>query len=400
MVAITRGGTLADAIAGTIPRLVFEPATVEEAAEALAACARDRLRVGFVGGGTELELGAPPTALDVVLRTRRLARTIEHVAADQIVVVEAGVPLAELQRRLAPHGQRLALDPPLPERATVGGIVAANAHGPRRHRFGASRDLVVGMTLVRADGAIAKGGGKVVKNVAGFDVPRLLVGSLGTLALVATLTFRLHPLPECESTVLLRDLAKEKMRALVVAIQTAQLEPSSVVALEEDGRLRLAARFEGFAPGVAQQLHGMVAMAKRMGLGAEPLDETSARAFWSRHDAVRTLGRFRARLAALPSLVDEMMERALRPLLGVLCPGMAALYPTLGLAFVSGEPTSSRASLARRGGTVILTAATPTLRERCEVWGSPPAGLSVMRRMKDQFDPEHRLAPGRFVGGI
>jgi len=154
----------------------------------------------------------------------------------------------------------------------------------------------------------------------------------------------------------------------------------------------------------------MVAMAKRMGLGAEPLDETSARAFWSRHDAVRTLGRFRARLAALPSLVDEMMERALRPLLGVLCPGMAALYPTLGLAFVSGEPTSServagavaaaRASLARRGGTVILTAATPTLRERCEVWGSPPAGLSVMRRMKDQFDPEHRLAPGRFVGGI
>ncbi|HET9597430.1 MAG TPA: FAD-binding oxidoreductase, partial [Anaeromyxobacteraceae bacterium] len=225
MVTAARPGGPEDAVLGAVPRLVLEPATVEEAGEALAACARDRLRVLFVGGGTDLELGRAPEGVDAVLRTSRLARVVEHVPADQIVVAEAGLTLAELQRHLAPHGQRLALDPPLAARATVGGAVAANAFGPRRCRFGASRDLVVGMTFVRADGTVAKGGGKVVKNVAGFDVPRLLVGSLGTLAFIGTVTFRLHPLPEAAATVAVAVPDAARLRALAAAVVAAQLEP-------------------------------------------------------------------------------------------------------------------------------------------------------------------------------
>src|SRR6266542_2393298 len=174
-----------DAVLGVRPRFAVEPETLDEAAEAMRALAMDRLAVVFVGGGTDLELGAPPTRLDAVLRTTRLAKIREHAPSDQIVAVEAGMTVAALQRALAPHGQRLALDPPEPERATVGGVVAANAFGPRRTRYGPVRDLVIGITIVRADGVVARGGGKVVNSVVGSVPPRLPCGPPRRLALVA-----------------------------------------------------------------------------------------------------------------------------------------------------------------------------------------------------------------------
>ena len=192
-----------DAILGVQPSVVFEPESIEEAVEVMRETGRDGKSLAVVGGGTDLELGTPPSRLDVVVRTRRLARVIEHAPSDQIVIAQAGMTLSALQQTLAPHGQQLALDPPLPERATVGGIVAANAFGPRRARYGSVRDLIIGISLVRADGTLARGGGKVVKNVAGFDLPKLLVGSLGTLGMIVSATFRLHPLPEDTATLLM-----------------------------------------------------------------------------------------------------------------------------------------------------------------------------------------------------
>jgi glycolate oxidase FAD binding subunit len=399
-----------DAVLGVAARLTVEPGSAEEAAEVLRACAGDGLAVLFVGGGTDLELGAPPRELDVLLRTRRLARVVEHAPADQIATVEAGMPIDALQRHLAEHGQRLALDPPLPGRATIGGVVAANAFGPRRLRYGAARDLVVGMSFVRADGTPARGGGKVVKNVAGFDVPRLLVGSLGTLALVTTVTVRLHPLPEAEATVLVPSLPAAGLRPLVTALLDAKLEPTSAAAITEGEHLRLGVRFEGFAPGVAEQRDRFLALADRVGAPAEALDATAARAFWERHDAVRTEGSLRARVSAPPAAIALAQERALAPLVAALRPGAAALYPTLGFAFASGEPTSidaavqaveaARSALAPLGGSLVLTAAPAALRARVDVWGPAPAAIAVMRRVKDELDPRHRLAPGRFVGGI
>jgi glycolate oxidase FAD binding subunit len=410
MVAGAREGTPADAVLGMVPRLVLEPATVEEAAEAMRACARDRLRLLFVGGGTEVELGRPPAALDAVLRTGRLARVVEHAPSDQIAVVEAGARLSDLQARLSLHRQRVALDPPLPGAATLGGVVAANAFGPRRHRFGSARDLVLGMGFVRADGTPAKGGGKVVKNVAGFDVPRLLVGSLGTLALITTVTVRLHPLPEAEETVLAPDLDVAAVREVATALSAEQLEPSAVAAVLEGGRFRLGIRLEGFAPGVAEQRRQLLALAERLGRRAEPLDGGAASAFWARHDAVRGEGPLRAKISAPPAALAEVARAALAPLLSSLEGGVAAAYPTLGLCFASGRPVGAgsvaravevaRAALARLGGALVLCAAPAEVREVVDPWGPPPPAVALMRRVKARLDPEGRLAPGRFVGGI
>lgn len=399
-----------DAVLGVAPRLVFQPGSAEEAAAAMQACARDRLRVAFVGGGTDLGVGAPPSGLDAVLRTGRLDRVVEHAPSDQIVVAEAGLTVAALQRTLARHRQRLALDPPHGERATVAGVVAANAFGPLRTRFGTARDLIIGATLVRADGVGVRGGGKVVKNVAGFDLPRLLVGSLGTLGLITSVTFRLHPLPEASATVALDRLAAPAVLPLLSAVREAQLEPASVTLLSDGGILRLGIRFEGFGPGVRQQAERLAGLAARAGLRAEPLDERAAEAFWARHDELRTSGTVRARLAAPRSALPAVLSEVLAPLHAALDGGWAVLAPTVGAGFVGGTPGAPEAAaealaLARRAlearrGSLVLAEAPPGVRAGLDAWGAPPSSLAVMRSLKARFDPEGRLAPGRFVGGL
>src|SRR6266566_10159205 len=186
-----------DAIAGVPARYVAEPASTQEAAAVLRAAAAQDLAVVVRGGGTRQDWAVPPRRLDLILETRRLTGVVEHAAGDLIVVVRAGTPMAELQDKLAPAGQQLALD----AGGTVGGTVAANASGPRRLLYGTARDLLIGVTLVRADGVVAKAGGKVVKNVAGYDLGKLVTGSYGTLGLIAGCAFRLHPLPAATAVV-------------------------------------------------------------------------------------------------------------------------------------------------------------------------------------------------------
>jgi glycolate oxidase FAD binding subunit len=399
----------ADAVLGVVPRLALEPGSVAEACEAMAALARDQLAVVFAGGGTDLDLGAPPARLDAVLRTRRLDRVIEHAPSDQIVAVEAGITLAALQAHLAPHGQRLALDPPCPDRATLGGIVAANAFGPRRTRYGAVRDLVIGITVVRADGVAARGGGKVVKNVAGFDLPRLFCGSLGTLGLVAEVVFRLHPLPEASATVCFGGLSAATARSLATAVLDARLEPVAVTALSEGAAFRLALRFEGFGPGVREGTERALALGEGSGAAGERIDGEVEGALWARHDALRLRGEVRAKATFAPAALPVVAE-ALRPLASALSGAGVVLYPTLGIAFATGDlgdagaaaraVEAARATLAPANGALVLAGAPPALRALVDVWGSPPPALAVMRRLKRELDPEGRLAPGRFAGGI
>jgi glycolate dehydrogenase FAD-binding subunit len=404
--AVARAVEAQDAVLGVRPRIAVEPATVEEAAEAMRSFAGDRLAVVFVGGGTDMELGVAPARLDAVLHTRGMAKIREHAPSDQIVAVEAGMRLADLQKHLAAHKQRLAIDPPFPERATMGGIVAANAFGPRRTRYGPVRDLVIGITIVRADGAVAHGGGKVVKNVAGFDLPRLFCGSLGTLGLVAEVVFRLHPLPEASATALFEGLEASDVAESIPVLRDLGVEPTAVAALPSQGRFSLAVRFEGFAPGVREQLERTLA---RAGSGAR-LEGGEEAALWARHDAIRCAGDVRCKATFAPAALTRAAA-ALAPVVGALRGGALVLHPGPGVGFVSGaldgaeraaaaiEP--ARAALAPLGGgALVLSAAPADLRARTSPWGPPPPALEVMRRLKNELDPEARLAPGRFVGGI
>jgi len=368
-----------------------EPRSVAEAARVMEQLAREGKRVAFVGGGTELELGPVPDRIDAVVRTRGLGRVVEYQPADMVMVVEAGLTIGELQAAAREHRQRLALDPPWPDRATIGGIVATGAFGPRRARYGAVRDLIIGVQLVRADGAVAHGGGKVVKNVAGFDLPKLACGSLGTLGLIAGATFRLHPLPEASETVVVPGLSAAEVVAMVSRVRAAQLEPAAAAALRGPSGYDLALCFEGFGKGVEQQTGKL----RQLAPSARAAEDA-----WTRHDEVRTGGPLRVKVAALPTQLPEV-DRLLSPL------GLRfAWYPTLGLGFASGAAgeqaaaliADARAELLRRGGSLVVQAAPAGL--RVDRWGPPPPSFPVMQRVKQNFDPDRRLNPGRFVGGL
>jgi len=395
------------------------PSTLAEATEALQRADRDRERILFLGGGTELTLGAPPDGVEVLLSTERLERIVEYAPLDQIVAVEAGVRLASLQDVLARSGQMLALDSPWAGRATLGGLVATNAFGPRRTRYGSIRDLIIGISMVRADGTEARAGGKVVKNVAGFDLPKLMVGSLGTLGFIATVTFRLHPRPETERTVLFPDLDADAVRQVALALRQAQLEPGAVAALVHeggddlgvrfDGRFELGVRFEGFEAGVRQQAMKLLDLATGQRWRAESIGAETARAFWARHDDAReSSAGFRAKLAAQPMDLERVANAAIGSLFAALEVPRCVCYPTLGLAFVAGEvriagQVAAAVSAAREAvpeGSVVIHAAPPDVRAAVDVWGPPPAALPLMRAVKQRLDPARRLAPGRFVGGL
>jgi glycolate oxidase FAD binding subunit len=404
-----RPGEARDAVAGVRPAAVFSPVTVEEAAAVVAESAREGRALVFAGGRTDMDLGAPPSRLDAVVETGGLARILEHAPSDQIAVVEAGVTIAALQRALAERGQRLALDPPRPDHATVGGVIAANAFGPLRASAGSVRDLLIGVSFLRADGVSVRGGGKVVKNVAGFDLPKLMVGSLGTLGMIATATFRLHPLPETGATVMFAGCTPGEVDAIATALREGALEPASVVALSSgQGRFDLAVRFEGFGAGVTEQRERTASL--RPGKPNEIADAGAEAAFWARHAAIREGGPLRVKVAAPRDATEAVARRALDPL-SAAAPGAAAWYPTIGLGFLAGDPAGSegaavdvlaaaRDALRGLGGSLVVCAAPPEISSRVDPWGPAPVSFPLMEAMKARLDPDRRFAPGRFVGGI
>src|SRR5580692_11354407 len=192
-------GTAADAVAGVIPSYVASPSSTDEAAALLRAATEAGLAVVPRGAGTGFSWGAPPSRCDLVLDLRSMDQVLEHAAGDLVARVQAGATIGQLSVALGSAGQQLALD--VPAEATVGGVVATGTAGPRRYRYGAPRDLLIGITMVRADGVVAHAGGKVVKNVAGYDLGKLLAGSYGTLGLITEATFRLHPRPPASAYV-------------------------------------------------------------------------------------------------------------------------------------------------------------------------------------------------------
>jgi glycolate oxidase FAD binding subunit len=388
--------------------IALEPTTLGECSEILAQAARERQRVAFIGGGSAGQVGNIGPEPDVLLGTRRLDRVVEYAPEDQVIVAEAGLTLGRLREVAAANAQCFGVDAPLAERATLGGLVAVGAFGPRRARYGGMRELLLGISLVRADGEVALSGSKVVKNVAGFDLPKVVCGSLGTLGLVARVTLRLHPSPETSQTCVAVGMTAREVVDAVRTLRRAQLEPSSVVALRRGaGRFELGVRFEGFERGVVHDAARFVTLlggARHRAPGA-----AEAAAFWSAHDAARTESALRIRVNALPTHFPEV-EALLEPLLGSLEAPRLAWYATLGVGFSGGTPTSvpralealtlARRELVRLGGSLAVDAAPAAVRERFDAFGPLPSAFSIMQELKQRFDPERRLNTGRFVGGL
>jgi glycolate oxidase FAD binding subunit len=409
---LVRPASGADAVDGVPAELVAEPASVAEASRVLAAAARAGKRVVVVGGGSKLGLGNPPERVDLIVCTRRLDRVLEHAAGDLVVKVEAGARLADLQAALAPAGQWLALDPPEPG-ATVGGVVAANASGPRRLRYGTVRDLIIGITVVLADGTIARAGGKVVKNVAGYDLAKLFCGSLGTLGLIAEATFRLHPRPAAAAVVTLGVERPEQAGEAVRRLLRSTLVPSAIELTFHDRPGLLTVVFEGIRPGVeaqaaaAAQLLGEVGEAEVLGPGATETALAQLGALpW---DKAAVGIKVAVPPAELPGALTDlgsgwlghgpMAAQAGTGVLRVGLDGPDPASPEQVEAF-AGVVAKARERLAARQGTLVIVEAPPALKRAVDAWGPPGDAIELMRRVKRQFDPDRLLSPGRFVGGI
>jgi glycolate dehydrogenase FAD-binding subunit len=388
----------ADSVSGVLPRYVASPGSTQQTADVLRLAAEHDLTVVPRGGGTTLHWGAPPRAVDVVLDTTRLTGVVDHAAGDLVAVVRAGTPLAVVQQELSSADQQLALDSPDP-RATVGGAVAANVSGPRRLLYGTVRDLLIGVTFVRADGVVARAGGRVVKNVAGYDFGKLLAGSFGTLGVLTRATFRLHPLPAARRTVTVQADGAAATR-IAAAVLGSQLAASAVeVDQPAQGPLEVAVLLEGVEAGVsgrsaaAVELTGGAQGPEPAWFGRDPFtaDEVALKLSC-------TITRVGPLLAAARRAVDELgVALSVRgSAMGVLYAGLPAGTEP---ATVAGVLARLRAVAAPEGGSVVLLAAPAAVREAVDAWGPVP-GLDLMRRLKRELDPSDRLSPGRFVGGI
>jgi glycolate oxidase FAD binding subunit len=377
----------------------LHPATFEEGARALAAAAAEGLTVRTRGAGTKLEWGLPAACHDVELHTTELDGVVEHNAGDLTAVLQAGVPLASAQRTFARAGQMLALDPPLGEGATIGGIVATADSGPLRHRYGAPRDLILGMTVALSDGTIARSGGKVIKNVAGYDIGKLFAGSFGTLGTILSVSVRLHPLPRRHATSVGSSGNPDVLAAAAGAIAAAPLELEALDVAWRGGRGGILARSGGVE--ASPRAERAAATMRQAGLEQVELVEEDG-SLWSRQrSGQRALSGALVRIAARPSELAGVLRAASAA--GGTLVGRAAL----GASFVALEPSPEaveglRAALPA-GTVAVLLDAPPSLRASIDPWGADSTrggALELMRRIKARFDPAGTCNRGIFVGGI
>jgi glycolate oxidase FAD binding subunit len=408
-------------VAGTPAAVAVTPGTIEEAARVLDAARAAGAAIVPWGGGTQQRIGAPPARADVVLHTGRLAGLLEWEPADLTASLGAGMTLAAVQAHLATRGQQLPIDAPRPDRATLGGLVATNTAGPRRWRYGGWRDLIIGMRMALADGTVIKSGGQVVKNVQGYDLAKLFVGSLGTLGVIGQVNVRLVPLPAARRLAVARgDLPSAA--AFLEAVAAAPLRVSTVDLLDEAAAAACGLAGDGWAglvlsEGTRAEVDGAaVSLARLATASAVRLDAVEGNALdpvmgaWmdlgrtddlASNEAVLTVG-------ALPSAVAAVMDDLARVMDGFGLVGRRWARAGNGVVYArvraSGRdgavlPAAQADLLARRPAT-MLAAGSAAVAQAARPWGAEPHGLAVMRAIKRRFDPAGVLQPGRFVGGI
>jgi glycolate oxidase FAD binding subunit len=400
-----RATSAADAVSGVVPQFVAEPDDEHQLASVLSLANEAGIAVVPRGGATKLDWGNPPQKADLILSTPRLNRIVEHAWADLTVTVEAGCTLQSLQNALAQHGQRLAFDGLWPERATIGGVLSTNDSGALRLRFGALRDLIIGVTIALPDGTLASSGGKVVKNVAGYDLPKLVTGALGTLGVITRAVFRLHPLPRAAKTFSFTAENSLAVQQNILAIQDSHLAHTSLQIRCSSGELPAAdILFEATDAGLAAQESQL-----RKLLGSARVEQPTGNIWNARQDLWNspTNNTLLAKISLLPTDIAKTLEflktlgasRKINWQIVLQATGIGMIRLEADPAQLSAAVELLRSELQSRSGALVVLRRPPELNS-IDAWGNAGDSVSLMRAVKHQLDPKNTLNPGRFVGGI
>lgn len=387
---------------------IVYPNTQEELAQVIASAQQNRWRVLPCGSGTKLDWGGVAKGVDVVISTERLNRVIEHAVGDLTLTVEAGAKFSDLQAILAKEGQFIALDPAYPQSATIGGIIATADAGSLRQRYGGVRDMLLGIYFVRYDGQIAKAGGRVVKNVAGYDLMKLFTGSFGTLGIITQATFRLYPLPEASQTVVLTGTADAIAGATKTLLASA-LTPTAVDLLSTQlvSRLDLGkgmgliTRFQSVTESVKEQSIRLLQVGEKLGLQGSSYSENEEANLWQRlQESIWESDiepEITCKIGVLPTAAVATLTQLDSQEIGLIHAGSG-----LGiLRFDKAETILKMRSFCEsHSGFLTVLSAPLSVKKELDVWGYSGNALDLMRQIKQQFDPENIFSPHRFVGGI
>ena len=402
------------AVDGIEPRVVAAPGSVEELRSAMREAHARGLAVIPFGAGRHMALGNAPPRYDVALSLARIDRIVEHEPADLTVTVEAGCRLAALQAALAAHGQFLPLDPPAgADDVTVGGVLAVNAQGALRHRFGTERDWLIGTDVVQADGTLVHSGGRVVKNVAGYDMTKLYVGSLGTLGVIARATFKVAPLAASETTLAVSCRSAHAAGIVLLSAHDAGLalhcgellSPAASRRVLGDGRWTALLRVSGGQRAVERTVRDVRDFADGLQESVSERETAPAWAAWGAAFAPRGLA---VRASVAPSAVPDAAD-ALDEALGPAGAGISATLSAglIRIAIPEASDVAARDAYERaaevaceHGGTLVVDAAPARLKSTIDVFGPVRGDFPIMRRLKQQLDPDGSLAPGRFLGRL
>ncbi|MEG4205241.1 FAD-binding oxidoreductase [Microcoleus sp. Pol7_A1] len=385
------------------------PNTQEELAAVIAWAGQNRCAVLPCGSGSKLDWGGLVKGVNIAVSTSRLNRLVEHAVGDLTVTAEAGMKFADLQQILAAAGQFLPIDPAYPQQATLGGIIATADAGSLRHRYRGVRDLLLGITFVRSDGKIAVAGGRVVKNVAGYDLMKLFTGAYGTLGVISQVTFRVYPLPESSGTVVLTGQTNALSQTAQILLSSA-LTPSAIDLLSPELVAKLGlgkgtgliVRFQSIAESVKQQSARLLEVGEKLGLQGSSCCENDEHQLWQRLPETMwnsgTKSAIICKIGIRPSeAVTAINELPVQD---------AWIHAGSGLGVLRFENATAQTLLQVRrgceakGGFLTVLAAPADIKQQLDVWGYTGSAIDLMRRIKQQFDPENILSPHRFISGI
>lgn len=390
---------------------VVYPSTAPALAEVLTCAHLNHWRMLPCGRGSKLHWGGLAEGVQFVVSTARLNRLIDHASSDLTVTVESGLQLIDLQSTLAATGQFLAIDPAYANQATLGGIVATADTGALRQRYGGIRDMLIGLSFVRSDGKLTKAGGRVVKNVAGYDLMKLMTGSYGTLGILTELTFRIYPLPPTSETIVLSgdtaSLAEATAHLLASALTPTAIEllaPATLRQLAIGTGLGMMVRFQSIEVSVAQQIEQVMQLGQRLGLTITRISESDEPHLWQQLRQQIDLPPNQEGITCKIGVEPVKAVIALNQMEALISAGVIHLSSGLGMVQAA-EPSIDRVLKLRQicqshGGFLTVLAAPADLKLNMDIWGYAGNALEIMQRLKTQFDPETLLSPRRFVGRI